>query len=274
MKDRKGFTLIELLVVIAIIAILAAILFPVFAKAREKARQISCLSNEKQIGLAFMQYVQDNDECYPTRPYLFPNGWAGQTGAYTKSAGIYVCPDDPTTTTVAGWFPVSYSYNSNLGLSLQHPIGRIGPIMLASLNAPSSTVLMFEVQGYIAQLSNPNEVSSPTGNGGIISTGRYTPYGTPSGSAADRYYAAGIIGGRTAMAPYALKEGVHTGGANWLAADGHVKWLRGSAVSGGATPSSTGCAQDACLNNSRDNAASTDNMMIGTNRAEMTFSPI
>ena len=61
----KGFTLIELLVVIAIIAILAAILFPVFAKAREKARQISCLSNMKQIGLGFLQYENDNDEGFP-----------------------------------------------------------------------------------------------------------------------------------------------------------------------------------------------------------------
>ena len=63
--NPKGFTLIELLVVIAIIAILAAILFPVFAQAREKARQTSCLSNQKQIGLGIMQYVQDYDETYP-----------------------------------------------------------------------------------------------------------------------------------------------------------------------------------------------------------------
>ena len=61
----KGFTLIELLVVIAIIAILAAVLFPVFAKVREKARQTVCLSNEKQIGLGFMQYVEDYDEVFP-----------------------------------------------------------------------------------------------------------------------------------------------------------------------------------------------------------------
>src|SRR5512137_1152715 len=65
MPKRRAFTLIELLVVIAIIAILAAILFPVFAKAREKARQSSCQSNLKQIGLAFMQYAQDYDEQYP-----------------------------------------------------------------------------------------------------------------------------------------------------------------------------------------------------------------
>src|SRR5918911_1001893 len=67
----SGFTLIELLVVIAIIAILAAILFPVFAQAREKARMVACLSNTKQIGLAVMQYVQDYDETYPT------NSWEG-----------------------------------------------------------------------------------------------------------------------------------------------------------------------------------------------------
>ncbi|MCW3058828.1 MAG: prepilin-type N-terminal cleavage/methylation domain, partial [Capsulimonas sp.] len=63
---KKGFTLIELLVVIAIIAILAAILFPVFAKAREKARQISCASNMKQLALGLLQYNQDNDESMPT----------------------------------------------------------------------------------------------------------------------------------------------------------------------------------------------------------------
>jgi prepilin-type N-terminal cleavage/methylation domain-containing protein len=65
MRQRGGFTLIELLVVIAIIAILAAILFPVFAQAREKARQTTCVSNLKQIGTAFMMYVQDYDETYP-----------------------------------------------------------------------------------------------------------------------------------------------------------------------------------------------------------------
>jgi len=76
-KYRLGFTLIELLVVIAIIAILAAILFPVFAKVREKARQTACLSNQKQLGLAVMQYVQDYDESYPACAFQGYAGWAG-----------------------------------------------------------------------------------------------------------------------------------------------------------------------------------------------------
>jgi prepilin-type N-terminal cleavage/methylation domain-containing protein/prepilin-type processing-associated H-X9-DG protein len=93
----KGFTLIELLVVIAIIAILAAILFPVFAQAREKARQTSCLSNTKQIGLAFLQYVQDDDEQGPLTADWYGNEENYVFGAklqpYIKSFAVMRCPD-------------------------------------------------------------------------------------------------------------------------------------------------------------------------------------
>src|SRR5471030_2357537 len=99
---RKGFTLIELLVVIAIIAILAAILFPVFSAAREKARQTSCASNEKQIGLAIIQYVQDFDETYPNIDQGQPEAsntfstvntlWADMIFSYVKSKQVFVCP--------------------------------------------------------------------------------------------------------------------------------------------------------------------------------------
>src|SRR6187402_1482213 len=127
----KGFTLIELLVVIAIIAILAAILFPVFAKVREKARQTSCLSNQKQIGLGIMQYNQDNDEDYPLLRVNDPvatyggNGfetdfwWSQAIYPYVKSERVYVCPSNPDTgpvcpnkTTFAPFIHESYALNT------------------------------------------------------------------------------------------------------------------------------------------------------------------
>ena len=108
MKTRSGFTLIELLVVIAIIAILAAILFPVFAQAREKARAISCTSNMKQLALGILMYAQDNDETFPTGSdandsapntlYGFVIGatWPVKVGPYVKSTDVFHCPDDPS----------------------------------------------------------------------------------------------------------------------------------------------------------------------------------
>lgn len=94
---KYGFTLIELLVVIAIIAILAAILFPVFAKAREKARQTSCISNLKQIGIAELQYAQDYDETLPLAVSLI--GWRVYTyfdliQPYVKNTQLFRCPSD------------------------------------------------------------------------------------------------------------------------------------------------------------------------------------
>ena len=108
---RKGFTLIELLVVIAIISILAAILFPVFAQARERARMASCLSNGKQIGLAAMMYAQDYDDTLPETGFNMPchdangnnsdNHWSGVYAwplaiyPYTKNYQFLSCPSDP-----------------------------------------------------------------------------------------------------------------------------------------------------------------------------------
>lgn len=105
-KPRKrGFTLIELLVVIAIISILASILFPVFARARENARRASCQSNLKQIGLGIQQYTQDFDEKYP----LLQDPMAGGTGIpvvaaiqpYVKSVQLFICPSAPQTETTS-----------------------------------------------------------------------------------------------------------------------------------------------------------------------------
>jgi prepilin-type N-terminal cleavage/methylation domain-containing protein/prepilin-type processing-associated H-X9-DG protein len=93
MKSKKrGFTLIELLVVIAIIAILAAILFPVFARARENARRSSCMSNLKQIGIAMMQYTQDNDELYMVVDETTSYDWFDPLQPYIKSKQVFRCP--------------------------------------------------------------------------------------------------------------------------------------------------------------------------------------
>jgi prepilin-type N-terminal cleavage/methylation domain-containing protein len=102
MKQRRGFTLIELLVVIAIIAILAALLFPVFARAREQARRAGCMSNTKQLGTATMMYVQDYDGYYPLSVHPESvNGSARMAlffdvlNPYVKSAGVWSCPSEP-----------------------------------------------------------------------------------------------------------------------------------------------------------------------------------
>ncbi len=132
MKTRRGFTLIELLVVIAIIAILAAILFPVFARAREKARQTSCLSNMKQIGLAVLQYCQDYDEMFPRYTNIQVDGYNDGVSSngistwstilpYCKNVQIFRCPSqEPTATSTWGDVKVTCDYGWNWYVFVQY----------------------------------------------------------------------------------------------------------------------------------------------------------
>jgi len=162
-RKFSGFTLIELLVIIAIIAILAAILFPVFAKVREKARQTSCASNMKQLGLAMVQYVQDSDEAYPRAwgDTSCQPTWRQMIFPYVKSADVYKCPSNPSNNNDA-WNPnaangcanpatpiikQSYSANSNgvnsLGQNAPFANGN-APISLAAIPSPAQVIQLAE----------------------------------------------------------------------------------------------------------------------------------
>jgi prepilin-type N-terminal cleavage/methylation domain-containing protein/prepilin-type processing-associated H-X9-DG protein len=240
-SQKRGFTLIELLVVIAIIAILAAILFPVFAKAREKARQITCASNEKQIGLGFIQYTQDYDERWPVGEETAATnyngaGWAGQIYSYVKSTGIYKCSDDSTsggTSNNVTTYPVSYAYNSNFA-----PGGNA--ITNAQLQAPSSTVVLAEAQGAAAAVTSFPELSSalsPAGDGlgetSVAASGLQSTTALYETGPIQQQFSTALIPG------YAVLSGLHTGGSNFLLGDGHVKWYAGQKVSGGISAASS-----------------------------------
>lgn len=226
-SNFRGFTLIELLVVIAIIAILAAILFPVFQKVRENARRTACLSNEKQIGLAVIQYNQDFDEKFPcaTAATLiftptatktgYPNGWANMIYPYVKSTALYACPDDSAQGT-----KVSYSMNYNIW---NHTDGQglDGGQGLAQITSPASIVLLYEggsrdkTKGQVADPSLPLAVTNTNLAGNA-------DWNTDNASQLATWH-----------------DNSTSRAANYLAADGHAKYLRVSSVSwvsGGTAP--------------------------------------
>ena len=198
LRTRRGFTLIELLVVIAIIAILAAILFPVFARARENARKSTCQSNLKQLGLGMIQYAQDYDETFPQlggpTNILTPSlgtfnyyagtnvnwqGWATRIFPYIKNTGVYRCP--------------SNQFN-NCGINYAIPS--------QCLDSAGARVTYFGAPQALARFVRPSEsmmITEEGGGGGdqyVLST---------------QYYAAAMP---------------HMDGGNVTIVDGHVKWYR------------------------------------------------
>ena len=155
MRARRGFTLIELLVVIAIIAILAAILFPVFAKAREKARQTSCLSNMKQINLAVLMYTSDYDETYPgVRMCYQVNGvgvsWRRLVVPYIRNQSLFQCPSNQERLASCEesdlQMPTSYAFATagcdNTSENFCYCCDRV--VRMAVIGAPAETVTLVE----------------------------------------------------------------------------------------------------------------------------------
>ena len=157
--NRHGFTLIELLVVIAIIAILAAILFPVFAKARERARLSSCMNNMKQIGIAMKTYMSDYDDQYPMNRYADASHSAGAAGSLDgsmntwktslkpllPSGGVYRCPSNENGDKMddTGRYPISYAYNGGSFWEFL-PDGTYGARTDADIKDPVATILVLE----------------------------------------------------------------------------------------------------------------------------------
>jgi prepilin-type N-terminal cleavage/methylation domain-containing protein/prepilin-type processing-associated H-X9-DG protein len=250
-QPRRGFTLIELLVVIAIIAILAAILFPVFAQAREKARTISCLSNVKQMALGVMMYVQDYDETMlPSKitytGSAFPNDqafWPQLIQPYQKNWGIVRCPsdaDDPFGIFNGANAGIKWYYNwmrwPQYGMNWNYlmpsptcnPFPGL-PVSMAGIAQPAATVLMTDAKnvGTSAGYYTSEHVDSPAAiwapdcctysNGGWGATGtwgdtlNYASKKTETGAVAVR----------------------HTGGTNVSFCDGHAKWLTPGALAAG-----------------------------------------
>jgi prepilin-type N-terminal cleavage/methylation domain-containing protein/prepilin-type processing-associated H-X9-DG protein len=215
--SRRGFTLIELLVVIAIIAILAAILFPVFAKAREKARQASCESNIKQLCLGMLMYVQDYDEKFPFEVYCnapgFPNMcWDvymhyfnddGFIMPYIKNTQIWNCPSQGNPNGYYGsdgganWQP-AYGYNKLLARVLDARLKHVAQVVLF---ADSCGIRWFPW--------------TQAGDGG---------QGPCCGGNAWHHRI-----GQSAQAGEG-EDGPHNDGANIGFADGHVKWMKISAI--------------------------------------------
>jgi prepilin-type N-terminal cleavage/methylation domain-containing protein/prepilin-type processing-associated H-X9-DG protein len=236
-SGRNAFTLIEILVVVAIISILAAILFPVFARARENARRSSCMSNLKQMGIAMMMYVQDYDETYPQTispvptsvpASKYPDGaiwtqitymgstynaifWQQMLYPYHRNMQIFWCPS--SSISYQPYFPTSKLVPSNghYGAnSLLMPTDYVSTVKLSSIQSASTTYAFMDFGTYSASYYR-----SFTSSGNVY----YLPGGDCS-----------TISSSLTKNTDDCQNGRHLSGVNVAFADGHAKWLKSSVV--------------------------------------------
>jgi len=256
-RKREGFTLIELLVVIAIIAILAAILFPVFAKAREKARQSSCQNNMKQLATAIVAtYANDWDERFPSsvldkaidKAGINASAWDQQVNSYVKSAGVYKCPSNSFKkysvhepfTVVNGKNTktriVSYGFNDQLlGVTASNTapadraLNKAKGMTQAAVQNPSGTILLGEMKA-VGAGKKPKAASAA---GGLENSAEiHVPYHvTEPGLVED------AVGANKAWnTEWGVARDIHSGGSVYAYVDGHVKWKRILATMGPRNP--------------------------------------
>jgi prepilin-type N-terminal cleavage/methylation domain-containing protein len=246
---RTAFTLIELLVVIAIIAILAAILFPVFAQAREKARATACISNCKQIGIAVMMYIQDYDEqfywqaAWDEQVDLGPGTWGNSYRTYVrwpvahypyiKNTGAWLCPSDKQSQRAycaapggGGCVPWPSSYGTNLMMMCYTS----SPVKLAAVTKPASKIFIGEALVPFACCEDWNveyfRAANWTGN----------ENGWSFGTMRNTVGAAKALGVTDAQMAAVTR---HFYGNHVIFCDGHVKWLRWNQVSDSKSPATS-----------------------------------
>ena len=253
----RAYNLAELLIVLVIIAMMAVILFPIFATAKEKDKADVCLSNEKQLGLALLQYGQDYDHRLPSGTVdwaktIFGQGWGGQLYPYIKKAGPFTCPADTQQPTCAGCTEVSYGLN---GFASANP--------LRLFHEPNQTVELFEDRAASTDdgqtgtvLTNTAETGSVYGSVSTDTHWMFFSNGPQSaGGCCAGNLATGVFAGPNKAATGASQVGDannvprHSAGANYVMLDGHVSFAAsanvgdGCVLVGGSTHTAdAGCA--------------------------------